>query len=203
MQEFLRNLSSISVTVKYLPGTLIASRFQPWRMDWTQILLLNHLQVFVRCSAPSVVSTSMASVNATLVGRAKSVPFDMMNVKFPTAMDMDTAWVESANACVDTRESSAKKVHLTFVKFSILKNSSTFHDSFLCSGLSAPHVLRSWLLRRWHMHLQEGLEGPRLRHNGQGCTAVPTWLHWTRYLQSRHSSLQLWCQMEWRWLLKR
>lgn len=72
--------------------------------------IVHILQASVRCFVRNVANTSTASVSAIPAGRARSAHCGMTSARFRTAMAMGTASAESARACEDTRENTAKKV---------------------------------------------------------------------------------------------
>lgn len=64
-------------------------------------------------------NTLTESVNAIPDGRVKNVLCGMMSAKYPTVMDMVIALAASANASVDTKENTVKKVSFLHINFFI------------------------------------------------------------------------------------
>lgn len=68
------------------------------------------MQAFVPFFVRPVANTSMASVNAILVGRVKNVRYVTMSAKCPIATDTDIVSAESVNALAVTRGNTVKMV---------------------------------------------------------------------------------------------
>lgn len=90
----------------------------------------------------------MENVNVIPVGRERNAVFGMMNVKYLTAMGMDTVITENVTALGVIKANSAKRV-----RFPKSPTSSPITIFNFFSRLSTSDLFRSWFLCRRNLSL--------------------------------------------------